>query len=910
MHLSKAGFEQLIRGGDIRMIKPFDSKTWRQTWDEFIFLARRWDDQQLINVFGKNIKTGGPKHHVTDPFEHWDDLKESDYRLVGEFIRRNHARFAHEVALFGIPGYKGTAFQINNKLPKEHRDIAGLIARSHNLNIRDCVSYLHKYDRTGRNYQNIHAVYLMALLRVADIMQIHASRASGMVLKCREVVSPLSRNEFLSHQAVTNISFNSDDKEALWVEAMPQKVAVFLRLKEWLSWIQNELDSSWAVLGEVYGSQEDLRHLGLRYRRVRSNLDDVAEFAKSEGINYIPARIRFDVARAELLKLLIGPLYGDDPSYGVRELMQNSVDAVREYEHYVQNNPQYANIARRSQEADVVIELSALDDCGRSIMTISDRGIGMSEYVIREYFLRAGASYRQSSAWKTSFETDDISENNAAKSKVLRSGRFGVGALAAFLIGHRIEVETRHINNDFGYHFITSLDSEIIEITRSDKFAIGTSIKIHVESEEHNKLLDNRYKHLRPSQWDWYCMDSPSVSRFHYSSTNEKIVHESIYKIDLFDNKKWRELKSMDFGYRIFWTDNDAPALSCNGIFVNDMPVTKLTAEKTMKLRQYSEGTGAVSEENDYPEDNDYIEYNLLQEVNPNLVLYPLISILDPDGLFPLNLARTGIRAEDYSFGEEIRKDILTEMLAWFFFNGLTSITDKSIEEISFKKWLNYQGRGSLIVASNSGYGLMCNALLNNKSVSVVLTGINGRADVGIKGKNVLVFANRYSEGIRSDIFTFDVERNKTRVLSGEWKSRSLLFDNKGPNQGESTIYAKESESGTTYRALAVEKVKSKLNFTKFEVKNDPFLSYDISFEIRDSDINLNLSNHLLEERIYPEGSYVKSKTMKWALDDVWLKLFGNNWIPYSMEDRLSAFPDAVKLFKSRYPQSVPEKYL
>jgi hypothetical protein len=48
----------------------------------------------------------------------------------------------------------------------------------------------------------------------------------------------------------------------------------------------------------------------------------------------IPEKIAFEAANADLLKLLVAPLYGNDPSIGVRELIQNAIDAVREYEDY------------------------------------------------------------------------------------------------------------------------------------------------------------------------------------------------------------------------------------------------------------------------------------------------------------------------------------------------------------------------------------------------------------------------------------------------------------------------------------------------------------------------------------------------------------------------------------------------
>ena len=42
-------------------------------------------------------------------------------------------------------------------------------------------------------------------------------------------------------------------------------------------------------------------------------------------------KIIFNVSN-ELPKLLIGPLYGNDPTFGVRELLQNAVDSCRERE--------------------------------------------------------------------------------------------------------------------------------------------------------------------------------------------------------------------------------------------------------------------------------------------------------------------------------------------------------------------------------------------------------------------------------------------------------------------------------------------------------------------------------------------------------------------------------------------------
>jgi molecular chaperone HtpG len=110
----------------------------------------------------------------------------------------------------------------------------------------------------------------------------------------------------------------------------------FVRLKKLLRGIQAELDASWAVLGEIYG-RYGLESLGLKLRRVRSNIDDESQFAKT--VPYLPCEAAFDAQGPELLKLLIKPLYGDHPEIGVWELMQNAVDACRELKSI--RTPQY-----------------------------------------------------------------------------------------------------------------------------------------------------------------------------------------------------------------------------------------------------------------------------------------------------------------------------------------------------------------------------------------------------------------------------------------------------------------------------------------------------------------------------------------------------------------------------------------
>lgn len=623
MHLSEAGFWELIRGSFAHnRVKYFDDSAWPELWEDFLFSAKRWDGRQLTSIFGETAD-GDPRAYVHDPFDSWDNLSEANRRLIGEFIRRYHPRLAHEFAIFGIPGHRAKAIELSGKLSPQLRDIAGLVARSHGLPARACLDYLSQYHHR-RETQNCHAVYLMTLLRVADYLQVDASRSPAVVFRYKHIPSKTSQVEHRSHQAVTNITTTGDDPESIEIQAEPKDAATYLRLKEWLVGMQTEFDASWAVLGEVYGSQSDLTNLGLRFRRVRSNLDDVNRFAR--GVTYLPQRIRFDVARSELLKLLIRPLYGGNPSVGIRELIQNSVDAVRELREMKRQHPALESVVVRKQDADVEIWLNDPGEDGFATLTITDKGIGMDANIVRDYFLRAGASFRQSERWKEMFESPTKEGvQSDPRSLVLRSGRFGVGVLAAFLLGDSVRVLTRHARASEGLEFQTTLEADVIEVRKVQGCPVGTQLQVRVPREAFEELVAQKSARVsQPALWDWYQFAYPSVLRL---LGRRKEVLENSLKTDVESGSIWNKLPT-DLPYAVYWSFVDAPALSCNGIFVRD----------SNAIRRYSQQITSST------------EYSLS---------HPNIAVLDPDARFPLTLQRDRFDGESYPFLDRLAQDVV-----------------------------------------------------------------------------------------------------------------------------------------------------------------------------------------------------------------------------------------------------------
>jgi molecular chaperone HtpG len=609
MHITEDGFDALVGGHThTTRVTGFGDADWPALWQEFLFSAKRFDDRALTDLFGE-------PRPVRTPPPNPNEMTRADRVLIGEFLRRHHPRLAHEIALRGVPGPTDRPLTLSERLDPQLANLAGLIARSHGLSLRATFDYLKSYFHL-REYKGVHAVFLMTVLRIADYLQIQAERAAHQMLKVKTIRSPFSRREWAAHRSVDNIGLFEDDPEAIFVKATPPDVDTFLRLKGWLAGIQEELDSSWAVLGEIYGRLEELRPLGLVIRRVRSNLDDARSFG--EMVEYVPRRIQFNIARSEILKLLIRPLYGDRPEVGIRELLQNSVDAVRELWDLQEHNPQYKAADLIGQEADVVIWLDEPDETGLATFTISDRGVGMTEEIITDYFLKVGASYRHSEAWAKQHEHADAGDGEGSaphlKSRVLRSGRFGIGVLAAFLLGDEIEVSTRHATSPRGLRFTTRLDSEAIELRHDDSLRVGTTLRTRVSAETYERLTAG-YPGVRG--WDWYCLDRPSVLRLvgRAREPQEQEFHVPDLGKEL--PAGWYEVQAPDFQAVHFSLKGRYSGLICNGLAIK-------TGASLASVR------GFVGNPSDY-----------------GLGLQsPLISVFDPDGNLPLDLTRSGLTSD------------------------------------------------------------------------------------------------------------------------------------------------------------------------------------------------------------------------------------------------------------------------
>jgi hypothetical protein len=610
LHISEDGFFSLIDGSyqpaPSRYIQ--DEKPWPALWDQFLTEARRFDQRKLHALFGSSDP-------VQDVRTNKLDLTFKHRLLIGEFLRRHHARLAHEIAISGIPGPNSPLTLADDEF-KGLMDLSGYVARSHNLSIRSAVDVLEPNQR--RVHRNCRTPFVMMVLRIADYLQIHSSRAPGQLLRLKSLVSPVSRGEWRKHMSVREINQAHDDPEAIFVDCEPESASTFLGMQSLLRDIQSELDKSWAVLGEVYGRLPPLSSLGITIRRIRSNIDDPHLYWKQRNPPFLPRDFRFKTASAELMDLLVMPLYGEKPEIGIRELVQNAVDACRERDDLILKGLVTSTL---KSSDDVIVTLSSSDGNATKII-IEDYGVGMTADVVDKYLLNIGASFRRSDIWRKNHES-------TGHSTVHRTGRFGIGLLAAFLLGPEIRVTTRSIfdTEDDAITFSCKQGSESIEVTPC-KFHAGTRIEIPISDKVEAKLIKE------PGLWDWYCLASPSVQR---KLTTETEIHlKQRYTVpecdSNLDSTKWRRVSAEGYDDILWsyealekWGRTDDIVI-CNGVLI---------CQSSRRL------TPAISDELGYI------------SANP-----PSLVVFDADGRFPINLQRDAVIMDHAEFQTELAQDL------------------------------------------------------------------------------------------------------------------------------------------------------------------------------------------------------------------------------------------------------------
>lgn len=351
---------------------------------------------------------------------------EAEKFLYQEFVRHRHAERSRnwvsgkENPISGItPDIQETINSLLEPLGELFRRDLGIVCESHHLNdLGDVKKYKVRqaYGSSQDEFANIQ--YAAILLRTADLLHITSDRTPSVLLKAINPRDPVSQQEWAKQRAVksvlprlgTNADGNFDEtspKDTIQVFAYFTQEDGYFGLTSYLIYCGEQLRRSqeWA--------SHSKKLAGVPYEFPWKFIDD----SNIETEGFIKDTFEFSIDQAKVLELLTGHTLYNDTRVVLRELVQNSLDAIR-----LQHHP------RRPDGGLIKITWS---NHSREL-AVQDNGTGMTQEIINRFLLKVGSSRYQDPEFRKKYPSfNSIS-------------RFGIGVLSAFMIADSLEIITSH----------------------------------------------------------------------------------------------------------------------------------------------------------------------------------------------------------------------------------------------------------------------------------------------------------------------------------------------------------------------------------------------------------------------------------------------------------------------------------
>ena len=246
------------------------------------------------------------------------------------------------------------------------------------------------------------------LLRLADLLDFDAGRAPEVLFRQMSLDRPKDAESWRSaeeHQKNRTGRFREKFVNGrIPYIAQYDNPGVEQEIRKYLDWVDQELTKCRNCLSQ----SERWKNLDLPYK-----VDD--EKVKRKG--YAAGKFRMTMDQDKVIDLLTGENLYSDPGVFVRELLQNSVDAV---------------LLRAKQDPGFSLEQGLIqidtwmDEEANTWFRIRDNGTGMNEHIIQNHFLKVGNSYYTSEEFR-------YANRHATKGSYTAISRFGIGILSCFM---------------------------------------------------------------------------------------------------------------------------------------------------------------------------------------------------------------------------------------------------------------------------------------------------------------------------------------------------------------------------------------------------------------------------------------------------------------------------------------------
>lgn len=251
------------------------------------------------------------------------------------------------------------------------------------------------------------------LLRIGDNLDIDDRRAPAFLAQLLEVRG-YSQEEWEKHPAIQNYDkIEKDGNEfSILFDGECSDSFIYRKVQEHIDWLEKELSQVRRVL-KTYSAPYKFELC-----------EKIKNTIRTKGFEATSLKFSLDYER--VVALLMGEnIYGDKRA-GLRELLQNSIDAVMVMKE------QSAKNVISTYSPMIVIEL----DKNKNIVAIQDNGTGMTENIVSDYFFNIGKSFYTSEEYKN-YHLDYSA-----------IGHYGIGFLACFMLSTHVLLETKNINDN------------------------------------------------------------------------------------------------------------------------------------------------------------------------------------------------------------------------------------------------------------------------------------------------------------------------------------------------------------------------------------------------------------------------------------------------------------------------------
>jgi len=332
------------------------------------------------------------------------------------------------------------------------------VCESHYLDyevLRDPIKYPIHGSVLGESV-NIRAIAIY--LRLIDLLDLADNRTPYVIWKFVAPRDPQSALEWNKHRALRQVTFPPYQKgqRLILVDGSTNDHEVYTALEDLRDYCEKQIRGCTDLLAEMPD------------RRYSLDLSHIAWRVGAE--NFRPISIQFQFDRERMLEFLSQELYQAEKYVFLRELLQNSIDAIRMRRAILQSQE------KRSMNDFGEIHVRVADNSSGFIDIIwTDNGIGMDQYIVQNYLAVIGKSYYQSDDFmRLGIPVDPIS-------------RFGIGILTCFMVSDSIEITTKKDRNlpppsDALKIKIPALNRRFrIEVVPDDISDVGTTVKLTVD---------------------------------------------------------------------------------------------------------------------------------------------------------------------------------------------------------------------------------------------------------------------------------------------------------------------------------------------------------------------------------------------------------------------------------------------